>query len=290
MSDLKKYLDDCCVAVEKTLDEILPKETDCPQTIHKIMRYSTFAGGKRIRPVLLFAANQACGGEFANKNAALAGAAIEMLHTFSLIHDDLPCMDDDDFRRGRPTAHKVFGEGIAVLGGDALAIFAYEILARIGDIRIITEISKALGTNGMIGGQVVDIESEGKNVDLKTVDYIHHGKTAALLRAAVVMGAQIAGADEKQIAALSEYGNATGLAFQVVDDILDITATSEQMGKTVGKDINAKKATYPSMVGLEKSKEYAKELTAKAKKSVEIFGDNAKMLVEIADYLESRIN
>jgi len=290
MNNLKKYLDDCCKAVEKTLDEVLPKETDYPQTIHKIMRYSTFAGGKRIRPVLLFAANEACGGKFANKNAALAGAAIEMLHTFSLIHDDLPCMDDDDFRRGRPTAHKVFGEGIAVLGGDALAIFAYEVLAQIGDIRIITEISKALGTNGMIGGQVVDIESEGKDVDMKTVEYIHHGKTSALLRAAVVMGAQIAKANEEQIVALSEYGNAAGLAFQVIDDILDITSTSEQMGKTVGKDVNAKKATYPSLVGLEESKKYAKELTTKAKKSVAMLGDKAKMLIEIADYLESRIN
>lgn len=290
MSNLEKYLDDCCAAVEKTLDEVLPKETDYPQTIHKIMRYSTFAGGKRIRPVLLLAANQACGSEFANKNACLAGAAIEMLHTFSLVHDDLPCMDDDDFRRGRPTAHKVFGEGIAVLGGDALAIFAYEVMARIGDIRIITEISKALGTNGMIGGQIVDIESEGKDVDLETVKYIHNGKTAALLQASTVIGAMIAGADEKQIAALTEYGNAVGLAFQVIDDILDITATSEQMGKTVGKDERDGKATYPSIAGLEKSKEYARELTARAKKAVLIFGENAKMLNEIADYLESRIN
>ena len=290
MSDLKKYLDDCCVAIEKTLDEVLPKETDYPETIHKVMRYSTLAGGKRIRPVLLLAANQTCGGEFANKNACLAGAAIEMLHTFSLVHDDLPCMDDDDLRRGRPTAHKVFGEGMAVLGGDALAIFAYEVLARIGDIRIITEVSKALGTQGMIGGQVVDIESEGKDVDLKTVEYIHHGKTSALIRASIIMGAMIAGADEKKIAALTEYANAVGLAFQVVDDILDIVSTSEQMGKTIGKDENAKKATYPSIVGLEKSKEYAKELTAKAKNAVAGFGENAKILNEIADYLESRIN
>jgi len=213
-----------------------------------------------------------------------------MLHTFSLVHDDLPCMDDDDLRRGRPTAHKVFGEGMAVLGGDALAIFAYEVLARIGDIRIITEVSKALGTQGMIGGQVVDIESEGKDVDLKTVEYIHHGKTSALIRASIIMGAMIAGADEKKIAALTEYANAVGLAFQVVDDILDIVSTSEQMGKTIGKDENAKKATYPSIVGLEKSKEYAKELTAKAKNAVAGFGENAKILNEIADYLESRIN
>ena len=290
MSELKKYLDDCAQAVEKTLDEILPKETDYPQTIHKIMRYSTFAGGKRIRPALVMAANEACGQTFANKNVCLAGAAIEMLHTFSLIHDDLPCMDDDDLRRGRPTAHKVFGEGVAVLGGDALAIFAYEVLSRIGDIKIVEEISRALGTGGMIGGQIIDIESEGKKVDLQTVEYIHKGKTAALLRSSIVIGALIAKADDKKIAALSEYGNAVGLAFQVVDDILDLTSTAEQLGKKPGSDLQNQKATYPSIVGLEKSKEYAKELTQRAKNAIVSFGEKAKTLNEIADYLESRIN
>jgi len=290
MSDLKKYLDDCAQAIEKTLDEVLPKETEYPQTIHKVMRYSIFAGGKRIRPVLLLAANEACGQSFANKNACLAGAAIEMLHTFSLIHDDLPSIDNDDLRRGRPTAHKVFGEGVAILGGDALSIFAYEVLARVGNIKIIEVISKALGTNGMIGGEFVDVESEGKDVDLKTVEYIHNGKTAALFRASIEIGAIIAGASEQKIAALSEYGNAIGLAFQVVDDILDITATSEQLGKSIGKDVEAKKATYPSVVGLEKSKEYAKELTHKAKKAIAPLGVKAKMLIDIADHLESRIN
>jgi len=290
MSELKKYLEDCAQAIEKTLDEIMPKETDYPQTIHNVMRYSTFAGGKRIRPVLVLAANEACGQSFANKNACLAGAAIEMLHTFSLIHDDLPSIDNDDLRRGRPTAHKVFGEGVAILGGDALCIFAYEILARIGNIKIIEVISQALGTQGMIGGEFIDVESEGKDVDLRTVEYIHNGKTAALFRASMVIGALIAGASEEKIAALSEYGTAIGLAFQVVDDILDITATSEQLGKSAGKDIQSKKATYPSIIGLEKSKEYAKELTQKAKKSVASFGKKANMLIEIADYLEERIN
>jgi geranylgeranyl diphosphate synthase type II len=198
-------------------------------------------------------------------------------------------MDDDDLRRGRHTAHKVFGEGIAVLGGDALAIYAYEVLARIGDIKIITEISKALGTNGMIGGQLIDIESEGKEVDLQTVEYIHKNKTAALLRACVSIGAIIANADEKKIAALSEYGNAVGLAFQVVDDILDLTATSEQLGKNPGSDVENKKATYPSIVGLEKSKEYAKLLSQKAKAAISCFGEKAKTLNEIVDYLENRI-
>ncbi|MDR0305056.1 MAG: polyprenyl synthetase family protein [Chitinispirillales bacterium] len=290
MREIKEYLEKCCEAVEDTLDEILPKETEYPQTIHKLMRYSTFAGGKRIRPVLVFAANEACGGQFANKDVRLAGCAVEMLHTFSLIHDDLPCMDDDDLRRGRPTAHKVFGEGIAVLGGDALAIFAYEIMARTGNIKIIEEISKALGTNGMIGGQIVDIESEGKKVDLKTIEYIHNNKTAALLCASVIIGASLANADSRTLAALSEYGNAVGLAFQVIDDILDITSTTQELGKEVGSDVENEKATYPSIIGLEKSKEYAKELTAKAKKSIAFLGEKADMLNKIADYLESRIN
>jgi len=290
MTQLKDYLEKCSKAVEEALDEILPKDTQYPQTIHKLMRYSTFAGGKRIRPALVFAANEACGGKFANKNACLAGSAIEMLHTFSLIHDDLPCMDDDDLRRGRPTAHKVFGEGIAVLGGDALAIFAYEIMARIGNVKIIEEISKALGTNGMIGGQVVDIESEGKKVGIETVEYIHKNKTAALLRASVIIGALIADADEKTLAALSEYGDAVGLAFQVVDDVLDIISTTEELGKDAGSDAENEKATYPAVVGLEKSKEYAKELTAKAKKAILHFGERAQTLEKIADYLESRIN
>jgi len=290
MSELKKYLEDRVQVIEKTLDEVMPKETQYPQTIHKVMRYSIFAGGKRIRPVLLLAASEACGQSFADKNACLAGAAIEMLHTFSLIHDDLPSIDNDDLRRGRATAHKVFGEGVAILGGDALAIFAYEVLARIGNIKIIEEISKALGTNGMIGGELVDIESEGKHVDLKTVEYIHNGKTAALFRASIVIGALIAQADDKKITALTEYGNAIGLAFQVVDDILDLTATSEQLGKSIGKDLQSQKATYPSVVGLEKSKQYAKELTQRAKRAIAAFGEKARMLIGIADYLEERIN
>jgi len=290
MSELKQYLESCARSVEKTLDEILPAESEYPQTIHKIMRYSAFAGGKRIRPALVLAANEVCGQPFANKNACLAAAAIEMLHTFSLIHDDLPCMDDDDLRRGRPTAHKVFGEGIAVLGGDALAIFAYEVLARIGNIKIIEEVSKALGTKGMIGGQIIDIESEGKDVGLDIVDYIHRGKTAALIRSSILIGAIIADADEKKIAALSQYGNAVGLAFQVVDDILDITATTEQLGKSTGKDARDKKATYPSVIGLDKSRKYAKELSVQAKTALAEFGEKARILSQITDYLESRIN
>jgi len=198
-------------------------------------------------------------------------------------------MDDDDFRRGRPTAHKAFNEGLAVLGGDALCIFAYEILARTGNVKIITEMSKALGTNGMIGGQVVDIESEGKAVTLDTVKYIHDNKTAALIRASIVIGAQLANADDATIAKLEEYGMAIGLAFQVIDDILDITSTTEVLGKDAGSDQERGKATWPALTSLEESKRYAHELTATAKAAVEFLGDKAVMLVGIADYLENRI-
>ena len=290
MSNLKEYLVKCREAVDTTLDEILPKESERPESIHKLMRYSTFAGGKRIRPALILATNEACGGEFSDKNALYAGAAVEMLHTFSLIHDDLPSMDDDDFRRGKPTAHKAFNEGLAILGGDALCIFAYEILSRTGKIELVAEISKALGTSGMIGGQVVDIESEGKDVTLDTVKYIHDNKTAALIRASVVMGAIIAGASKEDIEKLSVYGDAIGLAFQVIDDILDITSTTEVLGKDVGSDQERGKATWPALTSLEESKRYAHELTARAKESVAFLGDKAEMLVGIADYLEGRID
>ncbi len=289
MSSLKEYLEKCRVTVDATLDELLPTADQRPGSIHELMRYSMFAGGKRIRPALILAANEACGESYGNRNACLAAASVEMLHTFSLIHDDLPCMDDDDFRRGRPTAHKAFNEGLAVLGGDALCIFAYEILARTGNVKIITEMSKALGTNGMIGGQVVDIESEGKAVTLDTVKYIHDNKTAALIRASIVIGAQLANADDATIAKLEEYGMAIGLAFQVIDDILDITSTTEVLGKDAGSDQERGKATWPALTSLEESKRYAHELTATAKAAVEFLGDKAVMLVGIADYLENRI-
>jgi geranylgeranyl diphosphate synthase, type II len=290
MSTLNTYLEKCKITVEETLEDLLPKETERPSSIHELMRYSMFAGGKRIRPALILATNEACGGEYGNKNACYAGVAVEMLHTFSLIHDDLPCMDDDDFRRGKPTAHKAFNEGLAVLGGDALCIFAYEVLAKTGNIDIILEISKALGTNGMIGGQVVDIESEGKEVTLETVKYIHDNKTAALIRASVVMGAQLAGASKSEIEKLETYGNAIGLAFQVIDDILDITSTTEVLGKDAGSDLERGKATWPALTSLEESKRYAHELTATAKKSVAFLGDKAEMLIGLADYLEGRID
>jgi geranylgeranyl diphosphate synthase type II len=290
MDKVKEYLQRVTVLINTTLESLLPPETEKPESIHKVMRYSTFAGGKRVRPCLLLAANEACGGEFGNTTAAYAGAAIEMLHTFSLIHDDLPCMDDDDFRRGKPTAHKAFGEAIAVLGGDALCIYAFEILAKTGRIDVINEIANALGTNGMIGGQVVDIESEGKKVDKSTVEYIHTNKTAALIRASVRTGALLAGADGHSLHQLSLYGNHIGLAFQVIDDILDEESTTETLGKDAGSDREKGKATFPSVCGMADSKKYARDLITRAHEDIAFLGDKAEMLAALADYIRTRVS
>ena len=290
MNDLKEYMQRVSELIASTLEDILPAEDVYPESIHKLMRYTIFAGGKRIRPCLLIAANEACYNTFGNKNAAYAGAAIEMLHTFSLIHDDLPCMDDDDFRRGKPTAHKAFNEALAVLGGDALCIYAFEILAKTDRMDIIQEISKALGTGGMIGGQVVDIESEGKNVNKSTVEYIHNNKTAALIRASVTTGAMLANAPTDDIKKLSSYGNHIGLAFQVVDDILDEESTTETLGKDVGSDRAKGKATFPAVYGIEESKKYATELIDKAHADIGFLGKKGKILYELADYIRVRVS
>jgi len=250
MRKIKDYLEKVAKITDETLEKVLPSESTYPESIHRLMRYSTFAGGKRIRPCLVLASHEACGGVFNNENALLTSAAIEMLHTFSLIHDDLPCMDDDDFRRGKPTAHKAFTEALAVLGGDALCIEAFEILTRTGRVDIIQEIAKSLGTKGMIAGQVVDIESEGMQVTRKTLEYIHDNKTAALIRACVRCGALLAGASGDSLEKLTSYGNNIGLAFQVVDDILDEESTTEQLGKDAGSDREKGKATYPSIIGM----------------------------------------
>ncbi len=290
MSKIKDYLEKVAKVTDETLERVLPSESAYPESIHKLMRYSTFAGGKRIRPCLVLAAHEACGGAFNNENALLTIAAIEMLHTFSLIHDDLPCMDDDDFRRGKPTAHKAFTEALAVLGGDALCIEAFEILSRTGRVDIIQEIARALGTKGMIAGQVVDIESEGKQVTRKTLEYIHDNKTAALIRACVRCGALLAGASNDALAKLTSYGNNIGLAFQVVDDILDEESTTEQLGKDVGSDREKGKATYPSVIGMAESKKIARELICQAWKDIEFLGDKGAILHELAEYIITRIN
>jgi geranylgeranyl diphosphate synthase type II len=233
---------------------------------------------------------EACGGTFGDKQALLACAAVEMLHTFSLIHDDLPCMDDDDFRRGKPTAHKAFSEALAVLGGDALCIYAYECLGAIGRADIVVELSRALGTSGMIGGQVVDIESEGTIASRQTLEYIHKNKTAALIRACVRIGAMLADSSAETLQRLSSYGDNVGLAFQVIDDILDEEGTTEQIGKDAGSDREKGKVTFPSVVGMAESKTYAKKLIDDARNDIAFLGGKGQILADLAEYIRVRIS
>jgi geranylgeranyl diphosphate synthase type II len=289
---MKDYIVSRRKMVDAALQAYLPKPSVKPKTIHKAMRYSMFAGGKRLRPILCLAAGECCGGE---ASAALPLAcAVECIHTYSLIHDDLPCMDDDDLRRGMPTSHKVFGEAIAVLTGDALLTFAFELAAQVpGRPRyalkdIIRELAVASGSRNLIAGQVVDLESEGKRVSLPMVRFIHQSKTAALLRATIRVGAMSANAAPTRLESLSEFGTALGLAFQVIDDILDVTQSSETLGKSAGKDLISEKATYPSVIGLEESRKMAKSLTEEAHRSLKTFGRKAEILHGLADYLLNR--
>jgi geranylgeranyl diphosphate synthase type II len=256
------------------------------------MRYSLFAGGKRMRPVLTLAAAEACGGDDAN--AMPLACAVECIHTYSLIHVDLPAMDNDDFRRGKPTSHKVFGEGIAVLAGDALLTQAFEIAARCQtwprySMRdVVHEIAVAAGSLQLIAGQVADLEGEGKTLSRAELQYIHERKTSALLCCSVRLGGMSANCTPAQLRALTDFGYNVGLAFQVIDDILDVTQTSEQLGKTAGKDTQAQKATYPSIVGMEKSRAIAAELTGKAFAALKVFRGRATALEALADYLLKR--
>jgi geranylgeranyl diphosphate synthase, type II len=289
---MKQYLVSRQKIVDGALEAYLPKPTVKPKTIHRAMRYSIFAGGKRLRPILCFAAAESCGGE-ASEAIPLA-CAVECIHTYSLIHDDLPCMDDDDLRRGMPTSHKMFGEAIAVLAGDALLTFAFELAAqapgwpRYSLREIIRELAVASGSRNLIAGQVVDLDSEGKCVSLPLLRFIHESKTAALLRATIRLGAMSANATPAQIESLSSFGRALGLAFQVIDDILDVTQSSETLGKSAGKDLAAEKATYPSIVGLEQSRKVAKRLTQEAHRSLKPFGQKAEILHGLADHLLNR--
>lgn len=290
--ELKRYLIARQKEVDGALNRYLPKATVPPATIHKAMRYSLFAGGKRLRPILCLAAAEACGGK---TNTALPLAcAVECIHTYSLIHDDLPSMDNDDLRRGRATCHKVFGDGIAILAGDALLTIAFEIAARARtasryDLReIFREITSAAGSRKLIAGQVADLEAEGRRINRAQLRYIHENKTAALLTASVRLGAMAANATAKQLAAITAFGRALGLAFQVIDDILDVTQTSEKLGKSAGKDIAAKKATYPAVIGLEKSRAEANRLTSRADATLANFGRSADRLREIAKHLLAR--
>jgi geranylgeranyl diphosphate synthase type II len=278
---------------DAALERLIPAETQRPVSIHKAMRHSVFAGGKRLRPVLCMEAGRMVAGMLPTGIEDLA-AALEMLHTYSLIHDDLPALDNDDLRRGRPTCHKVFGEAIAILAGDALQTQAYEVLAQLmcppeARVRIIEEIARRTGTvDGMIGGQVVDLESERAKPDAATLEYIHRSKTAALITASVVGGGLFAGADEAAVTRLRSFGMKIGLAFQIVDDVLDMTQTSEQLGKTAGKDAAAEKATYPALYGIEESNRKADELMEGAIAELRGFGGRAAPLRELAQFLVQR--
>jgi geranylgeranyl diphosphate synthase type II len=290
---LKETLEQGRTAVDAALDRLIPLETQHPVSIHKAMRHSVFAGGKRLRPVLCIEAGRMVAGSLPDGIEEL-GAALEMLHTYSLIHDDLPALDNDDLRRGRPTCHKVFGEAIAILAGDALQTQAYEVMARLkcpaeARVRIVEEIARGTGTvDGMIGGQVVDLEAEHTKPDAAVLEYIHSAKTAALITASLVSGGLYAGADNRAVAHLRAFGRSIGLAFQIVDDILDVTQTSEQLGKTAGKDTAAEKATYPSLFGVEQSERKADELVSKAFAELDIFGARAETLKELARFLVER--
>ena len=278
---------------DAALDRLIPLETQHPESIHKAMRHSVFAGGKRLRPVLCMEAGRMVAGTLPNKIEEL-GAALEMLHTYSLIHDDLPALDNDDLRRGRPTCHKVFGDAIAILAGDALQTQAYEILARVecpaeSRVRIIEEIARGTGTiDGMIGGQVVDLEAEQTRPTAEMLEYIHRSKTAALIAASLVSGGLYAGAKENEVKKLRGFGQAIGLAFQIVDDVLDVTQTSEQLGKTAGKDTAAQKATYPALFGVEESLRKADSLVNAALSELDSFGERAETLKELARFLVER--
>jgi geranylgeranyl diphosphate synthase type II len=287
--DLKDFLASRTEAVNRALDQFLPSETAKPATIHKAMRYSLFAGGKRIRPALCLAATEACGGK--DEHAMPLACAVECIHTYSLVHDDLPAMDNDDYRRGKLTNHKVFGEGIAVLAGDALLTSAFEIAAeckgwpRYSHQAIVLEVASAAGSLQLIAGQVADLEGEGKKIPIKELQYIHERKTSALLCCAVRLGGMSANCTSAQLKALTAFGYNVGLAFQVIDDILDVTQTSDKLGKTAGKDTKAQKATYAAILGLDKSRKIAEQLTNRAFAALKTFKGKAHALEALAEYL-----
>jgi geranylgeranyl diphosphate synthase type II len=290
--DLQAYLRRQTAAVDKALNYFLPPAGAKPATIHRAMRYSIFAGGKRMRPALCLAAAEACGGRW--EDAMPLACAVECIHTYSLIHDDLPAMDDDDLRRGKPTNHKVFGEGIAILAGDALLTETFAIAAqckgwpRYNHRDIILELAQAAGSRQLIAGQVADLEGEGKKIPARQLRYIHERKTSALLCCAVRLGGMSANCAPGHLKALTDFGYNVGLAFQIIDDILDVTQTSEQLGKTAGKDTAAEKATYPSIVGMDESRKIARQLTTRAFRALQIFKGKAVALEALADFLLKR--
>jgi len=279
-------------AIEAALDQILPAESTPPGSIHRAMRYSISAGGKRVRPVLCVEAARMFSEQL--DGAVHVGCAIEFIHTYSLIHDDLPALDNDDLRRGKPTSHKVFGEAIAILAGDALLTLAFQTLAEAPiepsrRVRAVAEIAAAAGTvKGMVGGQVADLEAGGKPVDAQTLEYIHRSKTAALIRGAIIGGAIAGGAEAGDVERLRRFGEYIGWTFQVVDDLLDVEESSAALGKTAGKDQAQQKATYPALYGIEKSRAIAADLEAKALAELDFFGDPAARLRQLAEFLVAR--
>jgi geranylgeranyl diphosphate synthase type II len=293
--DFTKYLNNRSNLVETALDKMLPGKEEYPSIVNQAMRYSVFAGGKRVRPVLAIMAAEALG--FKAGRVMPAACALELVHTYSLIHDDLPCMDDDDFRRGKPTNHKVFGENMAVLCGDGLLTLAFELVAKNAElkgvipgnvVRVVKIIAEGAGTRGMVGGQVVDIISENKRVGGPVLQYIHTHKTGALIRASILTGAVLCNADEKSLRALRVYGEHLGLIFQIVDDILNVVGDEKKLGKAVGSDKKRKKVTYPSLFGLKQSREEVELLCEKAKAAVKPFGKKAEALLALVDYLKER--
>ena len=279
--------------VEKALARSVPAASVRPATIHKAVRYSLLGGGKRLRPILALAAAEACG----ERNLARvlpAACAVELIHTYSLVHDDLPCMDDDDLRRGRPTSHKAFGEGVAVLAGDALLTRAFGLLAKVKPApryplsQLLSETAEAAGSLQLIAGQVADLEAEGRKISIGDVRFIHERKTAAMIVLPLRLGAMIAGAAPARLKALTAFGRCLGLAFQILDDILDVTATSEQLGKSTGKDLRSSKATYPGVLGLEASRKEADRLTRQALVSLKPLGAGGRRLAQLADHLLRR--
>ncbi len=293
--DIRVYLEAMRLRVDEALQQWLPPAGEIPARVHEAMRYSVFAGGKRVRPILALASGEAAGGGV--EEVLPAAAALELIHTYSLIHDDLPAMDDDDFRRGRPTCHKVFGEAVAILAGDALLTHAFRVLADPAAqpgvpadrrLQVVCEVAEAAGSRGMVGGQVVDILSESRPIDLETLRFLHARKTGALIRASVRVGGILGGAGGAALDALTLYGERVGLAFQVVDDILDLEGATEELGKPAGSDLKKQKATYPALMGIEASRREAARLIGEAKDALAGLGGKAWALGAIADFIGSR--
>jgi len=284
--DIRQYLIDKKAIIDEALNDCLPHADVYPSSIHQAMRYSVLGDGKRFRPILALTIFAMLEGR--EKSILPAACSLELVHSYSLIHDDLPCMDDDDWRRGKPTLHKAFDEAVAVLAGDALSALAFELLATTGRPDIIREVARAIGTHGMVGGQVVDIQTEGKKFVSQELEYIHSHKTGALIIIAARIGAMLADADDDELAAVTRFGDKMGLAFQIVDDILNLEGDEDHMGKSTGTDQAKQKATYPALFGLRKSKQEARRLIIESQKELDMFGSSAYLLKMLAEFVNER--